>query len=172
MLKGEKIRLRAVEPSDALMMYEVENDPEVWFYSSRIAPLSMNALSRYACNSDSDPFRERQLRLVVELLDDTPCGLLDLYEINPVDRTAMVGIVILSQFRGQGLASEALSLLQSYADRVLHLRALAARIATTNSASMRLFLSAGYSQVGLIPDWLISPDGEVDMAILWRSIQK
>lgn len=172
MLTGEKIRLRAVEPSDALMMYEVENDPDVWFYSSRVAPLSMHALSRYACNTDSDPFRERQLRLVVELTDETPCGLLDLYEINPIDRTAMAGIVILSQFRNKGLASEAIALLQTYAAKILHLRALAARIPVTNTASIRLFHSAGYRQVGLIPDWLISPDGAVDMAILWRDIQK
>lgn len=165
------MRLRAVEPSDVVMMYDIENDPDIRSVSSHLAPLSMSALSRYVRETTADPFIDRQLRLIIELDDDTAAGIIDLYDINPVDRTAMVGIVILPQYRRRKLALNALNEIARYAGEVLNLRALAAKISDNNKPSLNLFEAAGYATVGIIPDWLLTKTETHDMHILWRAIQ-
>ena len=65
MLHSQRLHLRALEPSDADFMYEVENDAQAWRYSDTIAPLSRKILRDYALTYDADPFTAGQLRLII-----------------------------------------------------------------------------------------------------------
>lgn len=76
-----ELRLRALEPEDADMMYEAENDEAAWKYSDYLAPLSRELLHHYALTYDAEPFRSGQLRLIIEK-DETPIGILDLMDIS------------------------------------------------------------------------------------------
>lgn len=154
------VRLRAVEPSDADFMYEMENDSDCRRYSDTVAPLSRRQLREYALNYDADPFAARQLRLViVEAESGAPAGAVDLYDISPLHRHAMVGIYILPHFRRRGLALEALTKAAAYAHEALHLRILAARIEDSNAPSLRLFSKGGYTLTPAIPGWFATPSG-------------
>lgn len=162
MMKQSQITLRAVEPLDADFMYEVENDTLCWRYGETIAPLSRRILRDYALTYDANPFSARQLRLIVSDFSSnasTPTGILDLYEIDPVNRRAYVGIYILPQFRGRGIATAALQLLQAYAKHTLQLRILAANIESVNLTSIHLFEKAGFIHQATIPEWFILADG-------------
>ncbi|MCM1369695.1 MAG: GNAT family N-acetyltransferase [Candidatus Amulumruptor caecigallinarius] len=151
----ENIRMRAVEPDDALTMWEMECDSTQWIHCGMSAPFSHHNLFEYANGYDADPFRAGQLRLVVESSGNI-AGLVDLYSISAINRTAFVGIYILPEFRMNHAAAKCLKLLEEYALMVLNLRVLAAKIHSENFISERLFLSAGFKQCGLIPDWILT----------------
>lgn len=166
LLSDGTVRLRAVEPTDAVVMYDIENDPDIWAYSRRQAPLSMRTLSEYAAGYDADPLRSGQLRLMIEsIADDDVCGIIDLYDISAADRNAWVGIVILPEYRGRGLGRAALDLISGYSRRLLGIHALGAKIASDNAPSRRLFESAGYAHCGTLPGWLQQDSAAADLLL-------
>ena len=168
------VKLRAVEPIDADMMYEVENDSQCWRYGEIIAPLSRRIIREYALNYDANPFSARQLRLIITCLSEgcqRQAGVVDLYEIDPIHRRAFVGIYILPLFRERGIAHAALRLLEDYAAQTLCLRKLAARIESINTPSIRLFEKAAFVKSATLSDWFSLTDGGFsDMLVYTKSI--
>lgn len=151
------IRLRAVEPTDVDMMWQMETDSSQWRENGMSAPYSRANLKEYAENYDADPVRAGQLRLVGELKENGDVfGLIDLYDISPTGRTAFVGIYVMAGMRGRGYAPRSLSLLEDYASRLLNLRILGAKVVDTNKASRRLFEDAGYMKCGELPGWILT----------------
>ena len=169
-LEDDILRLRAVEPSDADTMWEIETDSSQWRDNGMSAPYSRRNLREYAENYDADPIRAGQLRLVAELKYDTTgrninrnndttgrtIGLVDLYDISPTGRTAFIGIYVMDQHRGNGYAARALNLMEEYARMLLNLRIVAAKVSAANPDSRSLFEKNGYTLSGRLQDWLLS----------------
>lgn len=171
LLRNGALSLRPVEPEDALAMWEMESDPTQWIQNGMMAPYSLRNLKEYALQYRADPFAEGQLRLM--LVDKNvaePVGIVDLYDISASNRTAWVGIYIRPAFRGNGLGRKALLLLEDYCRRLLNLRILAAKIASENAASQRLFAKAGYTECGRLRDWLVSDDRSQDILIFQKHL--
>lgn len=169
LLRNGALRLRPVEPEDALAMWEMESDPTQWIQNGMMAPFSLRNLKEYALQYRADPFAEGQLRLM--LVDKNvaePVGIVDLYDISASNRTAWVGIYIRPAFRGNGLGKKALQMLEDYCRRLLNLRILAAKIASENAASQRLFAKAGYIECGCLKDWLVSADNSQDILLFQK----
>ena len=161
MLHSKRLHLRALEPSDADFMYEVENDAQAWRYSDTIAPLSRKILRDYALTYDADPFTAGQLRLIItEQGSNRPVGIIDLYEVSQRHLRAFIGIYICKDYRGKGFADEAIQLLEEYAHNNLHLHQLGAKVEESHSTAEKLFINRGYSLKGTLTDWLSTPDGK------------
>lgn len=175
MERGE-VRLRALEPEDVDRLYIWENDRDMWPFGGTRAPLSRHQLWEYATNYDANPFAAGQLRLIIELAtapdnaipqssqssqssqnsqsSPIPCGIIDLYDIDPVNSRAMVGIMVAPQWRSRGIATRALELVGEYCRDILGLATIASEVASDNLPSIRLFGGkAGYRQVGERPSW-------------------
>lgn len=172
MLHSNRLHLRALEPSDADFMYEVENDAEAWRYSDTVAPLSRTLLREYALNYDADPFRAGQLRLIItEEGNSKPVGIVDLYEISQRHQRAFIGIYICKDYRGKGYADETLELIEDYAHNTLHLHQLGAKVEEGYKKGEILFTDRGYELKGNLHDWLSSPDGKfVGMKIFTKAL--
>lgn len=160
-----KLKLRALEPEDADMMYDAENDESAWEYSDYLAPLSRELLRHYALTYDAEPLRSGQLRLVIEY-DNQPIGILDLFDISPRHLRADTGLYILSDFRGKGFGTAALEAAKSLCKKRLALHQLTATIAKTNIKAKECFEKAGFTSTGCRKDWLRTPDGFEDVEIL------
>src|SRR6185436_12887613 len=101
-LIGELIRLRALEPSDVDLLYQWENDASVWSVSGTLAPFSKFVLEQYLASSHQDIYSNKQLRLMIDLSanneEDEPesrgIGCIDLFDFDPKNRKAGVGILI------------------------------------------------------------------------------
>ncbi len=174
MTKTSNIILRAVEPTDADFMYEVENDTACWRYGDTIAPLSRHILRDYALNYNADPFSAHQLRLIIvgeTQFEGQQLGIIDLYDIDMIHRRAFVGVYILPSFRNLGIATEALQDIASYAFRVLNLRMLAAKVESSNSVSLALFKQNGFKEVAIVPEWFLYADSKPsDLVILTKRL--
>ena len=63
-------------------------------------------------------------------------------------------VYVAPEARGQGVAQTALSLLESHCFSLLGLRQLYAYVPVGNVASRKLFTSAGYTECGILKDWI------------------
>ncbi|MDE6560537.1 MAG: GNAT family N-acetyltransferase [Muribaculaceae bacterium] len=159
-----ELKLRAIEPEDADMMYEAEKDESAWAYSDYLAPLSHELLQNYALTYDADPFRSGQLRLIIEI-GKIPVGILDLFDISPRHLRADTGIYILPEFRGKELATKALEAAKEFCRNRLGLHQLTATIAQTNSHAIHSYEKAGFKATGTRIDWLRTPNGFQDVTL-------
>ena len=159
------VKLRALEPKDADMMYEAENDEAAWAYSDYLAPLSHELLLQYALSYDADPLRSGQIRLIIEYGKNT-VGILDIFDISPRHLRADTGIYLLPEFRGKGLAAKALEAAKDYSRNRLGLHQLTATIAKCNASALLCYEKAGFKLTGTRLDWLRTPDGYQEAAIL------
>lgn len=170
---GTLISLRAPEPADIDALYAWENDVSVWHLSNTTAPYSKFAIEQYVLNTNQDIYAGRQLRLMIVPNDDpeNPAGAIDLFDFDPLNRRAGVGILVIKDERGKGYAGEALNLLKDYCFNTLNLHQLYCHIAVDNEASIRLFSNAGFVVTGTRKEWTWSAKGWNDEIMLQLIIE-
>lgn len=177
------IHLRKIEPTDVPYLYRWENDASAWADGSNHNPLSQHDLRDYVVASTGDIYRDGQLRLIIEkrepgTVNPKPItdnrepgtetlGCADLFEFDPRNRRAEIGLYIAPEYRGKGYAAQVLLQLEQYAFSFLQLRVLYAIVAVHNKPCSELFRSSHYTPSSLLPDWTLEGD-----AILWTKTQK
>lgn len=161
------IKLRKLEPSDLPFLYQWENDASVWADGANHNPLSQQDLRDYIESTTGDIYKDGQLRLIIEDLSTlnfqpSTLGCIDLFDFDPRNRRAAIGMYLAPQYRGQGIGREAVRLLEEYAFDFLHLRIIYAIISTSNTACSELYRQAGYTPSSVLPSWTLEAD-----AVLW-----
>ena len=163
------IKLRKIEPSDVVFLYQWENDASVWADGSNHNPLSQADLRDYIASTTGDIYKDGQLRLIIESTitdNQSPItitlGCIDLFDFDPRNRRAALGMYIAPEYRGKGVGKAALEALESYAFTHLNLRVLYAVIATANIPCSSLYRSTGYTPSTPLTSWTLESD-----AILW-----
>lgn len=155
-LTGNTIYLRALEPDDLEFIYRLENDEEIWEVSNTQTPYSRFLIRQYLENAHQDIYEAKQLRLAIcKSGSFDAIGLIDLFDFDPVNNRAGVGIIIQDTGdRNSGVGTEALGLLIEYAFSKLQLHQLYANIDSGNVASVRLFTNFGFQLIGQKKDWI------------------
>lgn len=155
-----KIRFRALEPDDIDLLYEWENDAEIWEISNTFEPFSKYILAKYIRESQRDIYEAKEMRLIIETPDGIAVGAIDLFDFDPFHFRAGVGILIHNKKdRKLGYATDALQLLCDYAKDYLRLHQLYANITEDNLASIHLFNQNGFELCGTKKDWRRTKDG-------------
>lgn len=171
MLDGEHIKLRALEPSDLDFLYELENNTKIWEISGTIAPYSKQVLKLYLKNAHRDIFEVKQLRLAIVDLKDSLIGLIDLFDFDPKNRRAGLGIVISNKAdRNKGYGSEAINLLCDYAFKTLGVHQIYANVGEHNTNSIELFKKLNFRLAGVKKDWILF-QGEFKNELLFQRIK-
>ena len=147
-------------------MYIIENDMQLWQHASTTVPFSRYTLQRYIQDSTMDLYRDQQVRFAIHDENDTTCGFLDITNFSPIHSRAEVGIVLMPEAQGRGLATEALNEAWEYA-RQMHVRMLYSIVSEDNTRARRLFLRAGYRDAAMIPSWLLNSDNTLN-AVLFQ----
>jgi len=175
------IRLRKIEPADLPFLYRWENDASSWADGANHNPLSQQDLRDYIESTTGDIYKDGQLRLVIESVSpkdglsaersvsETVCqrsgltlGCIDLFDFDPRNRRAAIGMYIAPEYRGKGVGKAALEELEAYAFGHLNLRVLYAVIATNNEACTALYRNAGYTPSSPLTAWTLESD-----AVIW-----
>ena len=168
-MENRIVRLRAMEPEDINLLYEVENDPDVWEAGDYGSPYSRHALTQYIISSQNDIFADKQLRLIIERKEDlAPLGIIDITNFSALHLRGEVGIVIRGEYRNKGYASNALELLCDYAFSYLRINQLYARFLADNKPCAKLFKGRGFEYCGLLKAWVQTTYGEKDVIICQR----
>ncbi len=162
-------RLRAPEPEDLDVLFNMENDSSIWMVSGNAVPYSRYQIKKYIQQSQHDFYTDRQIRFMIEReADNVVMGTVDLTDIDPYNGRAEVGIALLSEYRGQGIASAALKIVLGYAKRVLRLRQLFCLVPADNETSVKLFASNGFGESGRLKQWLVHEESYSDVLILQK----
>ncbi len=166
-----KITLRAIEPDDIELLYQWENNTEVWQVSNTKTPYSKYILAHYIKESARDIYETKQARFIIQKENLEAVGAVDLFDFEPYHLRAGVGILIRDTAdRKKGYALDALSALSNYALDVLGLKQLYANISVDNMASIRLFEKAGFEKTGIKKDWLKTKDGWKDELLYQKTL--
>lgn len=155
------ITLRKLEPSDLPYLYQWENDASAWADGANHNPLSQHDLRNYIASTTGDIYRDGQLRLMI-CQNGATIGCIDLFDLDPRNRRAAIGMYIAPEYRGKGVGRQAVEALEEYAFGHLQLRVLYAIIATTNIACSALYRAAGYTPSSPLSGWTLESD-----AIIW-----
>jgi diamine N-acetyltransferase len=158
MLKSKNLELRALEPSDVDLLYQWENNEEIWHLSNTLIPFSRFVLEQYVMSSQQDIFSTKQLRLMIDKKENgnpITIGSIDLFDFDPVNKRAGIGIMIVNTERRKGHASEALGMLIDYCFTTLRLRQVYCNVAVDNTTSFDLFTKHKFEVAGIKKEWLL-----------------
>ncbi len=168
-LKEGDILLRAVEPTDLDFIFLAENDSQSWKASSTVAPMSRYLIQQYVESYQADIYQDRQLRLIATHIDTGErIGIADLYEYDPRNSRAGVGIYIVASHRSQGYGTSTLRALCHYVQDFLGIHSLYATIGEDNVASLHLFAHCGFVQTGTLHQWVKTPRGYTSAILMQR----
>lgn len=150
-LTGAKVRLRALEPADADLIFAWENDPDTMEAGDRKWPVSRADVNALIEHSDLDIWQTRQTRFMIDSLDGgRTVGCIDVFDFDPLNMHCSLGIYIEPRVRRRGYARDAVSLVEAFARDVLLAHSLLASAAADNESSLALFASAGYERAGVM----------------------
>ena len=159
--QNKNIVIRAAEPQDAKLIYDWENNRDIWRVSETYMPYSLYQIEQFLFSNDL--FSTRQIRFIIERKNDNVnIGCIDIYDFDPVHMRAGIGILLQKDFRKQGYANEALELLIDYIFNTLMLKQIYCLIDETNIDSLNLFKKIGFTQCGLRKEWIRTSDGFID----------
>ena len=164
-LENRTVKLRAVEPSDAELIYKWENDTQIWQAGDTIAPYSRFDVESYIM-SERDIYANKQLRFMTDAKvgeNLITVGAADLYDFNPFHKRAAVGILTYPfEYRRKGYAASALKLLINYAFDPLDVEVLYCNISATNTVGVGCMQKAGFEICGLKKRWNKTKNGRED----------
>jgi diamine N-acetyltransferase len=169
-MKAETVNvtLRAIEPEDLDLLYQIENNQQLWHVGATNVPYSRYTLHDYIATSSDDIYADRQVRLIIESDDHQTVGICDIVRFEPQHLRAEAGIVIMKPYRRQGYAEAALGQLAHYAFSILHLHQLYAVVAADNEPALKLFRKSGFSYETQLRDWLFDGHNYADAVVMQR----
>ena len=103
-------------------------------------------------------------KLTLYAFDETehPVGCVELYNYDPINRRAAVGIVVSNEYRHKGFGSAMVQALTYFCRANTSLHQVYADIAATNAPSIHIFQKAGYQHCATLHDWVIRSDNFID----------
>lgn len=142
-VEGNLIAIREMISDDCIQVLEWENNPVYWVYGENDSPYQLDDMHQLIADL-SDRNKAKQARFVmIELSSQQRVGIIDLYEINFELKQAFVGILVDEKYRNQGMATEALNLIEKVAFE-WSIHRLFAWIQMDNGKSMDLFQKLNY----------------------------
>ena len=156
----EKIVLRAPELEDLDCIQKWENDTSLWHLSNSLLPFSRFTIEQYILNEQEDIYSKKQARFLISIVNkkgkEKACiGAIDIFDFDPKNRRAGVGILIETSFRKKGYAQQALLQLIDYCFGILNLHQLYCSILISNIDSLNLFEKQHFEIIGVKKDWVL-----------------
>ena len=154
-LQDDTLVLRAPEMGDLDTLFAWENDSSLWHVGNTIAPYTHRQLYEYIDTYEADIFKSRQLRfIIIEKESGTSVGAIDLFDFDPINRHASMGILISADYREKGYAGKAISLLCHYCSTHIGMHSLTAVTEKTNNSAINLFKKCGFDTCGCLRSWI------------------
>ena len=149
MLIGEKVCLGPMLQPDGAMVFNWLNTVSLMHLNGNYVPVSQRSFDEWFGGIGKDPSRvvfSIRKHGNLEFL-----GYIQLTEIHPVFRSAVIGIIIGDPAkRGKGYGQEALTLCIGFCWKELNLQRLSLMIVGENEPAMRAYKKAGFEQEGVL----------------------
>ncbi len=171
MLNCQTHKLRAIEPADVDQLLLWENDASTWWLGASLSPYSKAVMIKYS-EGEHDIYRDKQLRFMLDASYEEnkwrTVGAVDLYDYDPRNHRAGVGIVIDELERRKGHATVGLKLLLKYAFEHLGVHQLYAEVPGDHQQSINLFEKVGFNGKEIRKDWVRKGSEWKDVILLQK----
>jgi len=150
-IKGQNFRLRPFRQSDCASLVARLNDKAIHRYTLNIPyPYSLKDAKEWIAKQLAVPAEgsDNKLTWAIEV-DGQVAGEINLHRIVP-NHQAKFGYWLAKEYWGQGIMTEAVSLVSKYATQKLRLRRLDAEVIVGNLASRRVLEKNGFKLEGLM----------------------
>lgn len=146
-LTGERIFLAPPEPEDAADLARWLNDPAVWVPFGFDLPASVEGERQWV---SALPGRKDEINLLIlEKLSARPLGLVGLRNIDGVNGTARLGVLVgEAEGRGKGIGTEAVRLVLAHGFDYLGLRRVNLSVLAGNAAALSMYEKLGFVREG------------------------
>ena len=165
------VKLRAMEPEDLDLLYQIENDSSIWHVGTNNVPYSRYVLHDYIAHASGDIYTDKEVRMMIDNEQGETVGIVDLVNFSPQHQRAEIGIVIKDGCRNLGYANAAIRKIMSYAHNVVHLHQLYASVEATNEISLNLFESLGFSRSICLKEWTFNGNTYVDAIVIQKFLK-
>ena len=146
-LKGEKIRFTPVDTDDLETYYEWFNRPDIRRNLLQSRPITMEEERDFINNAIKS--KDWAMFTVIDLESDRLIGNISLMRINPIDRTAELGIAIGDQeYQGKGFGTEAVEMILEYGFNTLNLQRIWLGVHDFNERAQKSYAKAGFIEEG------------------------
>lgn len=162
------VKLRAMEPEDLDLLYQIENDSSIWHVGTNNVPYSRYVLHDYIAHASGDIYTDKEVRMMIDNEQGETVGIVDLVNFSPQHQRAEIGIVIKDGCRNLGYANAAIRKIMLYAHDVVHLHQLYAIVEATNEISLNLFESLGFSRSICLKEWTFNGNTYVDAIVIQK----
>lgn len=171
MIEGQLVRLRAMEPADVDLLYQWENDSEVWQYGNTRGYVSRHDLEMFIQHSDLDIYTTRQLRLMVDdQQTGRTIGCVDVFDYDPYHQHAYIAVLIEKQHQQLGYATDAVNTITDLCFEYWNMHCLCATTTSDNTPAQKLLQKCGFSFVGTRSQWTRVGSSFVDEVIYCKSL--
>ncbi|MFZ1109818.1 MAG: GNAT family protein [Rhodomicrobium sp.] len=165
MLIGEKVCLGPILQADAAVLFNWLNTVSLMHLNGHYMPVSQRSFDEWygAIGKDSS----RVVFSIRKQGDLALLGYIQLTDIHPVFRSAVVGVTIGDPAnRGKGYGQEALRLCIAFSWNDLNLQRLSLMIAGSNELAMRAYKKVGFEQEGVFKRAIFANGVYMDSTIM------
>lgn len=151
MIKGEKCILRPLVYDDVEILNQWNHDEEINKYlGGGFHPVSIDLQKKWMESMiDTSVFSTSKRYMIC--VDEKPIGLVGLYSIHWIHRTAEIGIYIGEiNNQGKGYATDAVSALTKYAKEYLNLRKLKLYVVEGNDKAISFWKKMKFVECGIL----------------------
>lgn len=148
MISGEKVFLRPIRKEDIIYLNKWKNDEETYKYlGGGFMPTSIDQQVKWMDSMIDTTGNDK--RFLICDKNETPVGMVGLYNINWIHRTCEIGIYIgHKDSKGKGYGKEACKLIEKFAKEYLNLRKIKLSVVSENNVALKMWESLGYRKVG------------------------
>jgi UDP-4-amino-4,6-dideoxy-N-acetyl-beta-L-altrosamine N-acetyltransferase len=145
MFEYKGVAIRPIEETDLDKMAQMRADSRIWMMLGDVSMITQKSQREWFNALQGDP-RRRYFVLGSGEVDFI--GIVRMDEIDWVNRSIRIGGDILPDYHNQGYGTKMFELLKKYCFDYLNLRRLWLLVLETNSAALKLYLKAGFSEEG------------------------
>lgn len=146
MLTGDRIRLRALEPTDVDPMHAWYRDHEFSVLDGNIYGTSRDSLAAFVATLTSPSFAD--VSLGIEDEHGTLIGIVRLKRVRPEDRVADFGIAIARDYWSRGYGTDATRTILRFAFDTMNLHRVALGVLDYNERAVRVYEKCGFRHEG------------------------
>ncbi|MCC6442408.1 MAG: GNAT family N-acetyltransferase [Armatimonadetes bacterium] len=155
--QGKKVRLRGVEPSDAEIFFQWNQDSEMGRNLEFLwPPISRELVRKQVEEMALRTMEQDRFRWVIEDASGMPVGQIDTHHCDSRTGNFSYGLNIAPEHQRQGYASEAIRMILRYYFEEIRYHKATVEILSHNHASIALHERLGFMQEGRLRDMVFT----------------
>jgi ribosomal-protein-alanine N-acetyltransferase len=146
-LETDRLSLRRVNKNDASAILELRSNPESMKYIPRPLLKTIEDALEHITMIDDKIDNNEGINWAITLKNDSNLiGLLGFYRIKPEHYRAEIGYMLLPNFSGKGIISEAINEVMNYGFKTMQLHSVEGVIDPNNRASAKVLEKNGFTK--------------------------